>query len=121
MSSELGILVMRDDAVIEVSTNVDTILETIVVIDLECDIKIISSVELLTSVSTGAIFDGGSDIDDVDANASSLATAVSALKFVLPAPLEDPLLPCWTPLSCWPMTVLDCVRALQACKPSYHV
>ena len=50
-----------------------------------------------------------------------LAVVTTDFEFAFPSPLEEPLLSCRVPGICLPMNVLDCTRALQDCKPSYHV
>ena len=51
-----------------------------------------------------------------------LAVVMTASEFILlSVSLEESLLSCCAPCSCWSMTVLDCDRALQAWKPSDHL
>ena len=98
--------------------------EIVAVIGFEFIVKVAYAVEMLAGVWAGVwaglIIGGAPDIG-VEVNASGFAAVMTALEFALLAPLEDSFLCCRAPFSCWLMTVLDCARALQACKPSYHV
>ena len=89
-------------------------------IGLELTFKGACAVEVLAAVSAGATTGGASNPGD-EVNTSGLATVMNTLEFALPSPLEEPLLCCCASFSRWLMTVLDCIRTLHACKPSYHV
>ena len=124
MLVEFRVRDMRAEVVIDVSAvvmlgvsvnilvDLGIIVVTVAVIGFEFVVKVALAVEVLA----GVIIGGG----PAEVKASSLAPVMTALEFALLAPLEDSFLCCRAPFSCWLMTVLDCARALQACKPSYH-
>ena len=53
--------------------------------------------------------------------ANILELAMTALDFAMPTPRDRSAPFCRATFSCWPMTVLDCDRTLQAWMPSCHV
>ena len=96
--------------------NLEIIVVTAVLIGLEFTVKIVCAVKVLA----GAMIGGASDIG-TERNANSLSAIITALNFGLPAPLEESFLCCLSPFSCSLMTIADCPRSLQTCKPSDQV
>ena len=92
----------------------------IVAIATEIGFEFIPKEAYAAGVLTGA-WACASDFIGPEVNASRVAVAMTAVEFAMRAPWEDAFFCSSAPFSCWPTTVLDCVRALQACKPSYHV
>ena len=94
-------------------------------INLSMDARMDAIVEALTVVLACAIIDVVSDIDVgllADVNVSVVSAVVTTSEFIsITASLEYSLLLCRPAVSCWRMPALDCVRALQARMPSYHV
>ena len=97
----------------------EIIVKTVVMIDSESIIEVSSETAVCADVRSGAMIGGAPD--SAEANASAVTPVMMALEFAVPAPLEEPFLRSWALSCCCSMTVLDCARALQACKPSYHV
>ena len=92
-----------------------------VLITVRVDIEVDTLRDALAVKIPGVLPPMGVDIlTAIDAN--KLVAVMTALEFTLSSVLlETPLLSCCAPCSCWPMTLLDCDRALQAWKPSDHL
>ena len=57
--------------------------------------------------------------DEVLADVNVNVCAAALVGFPMPTTLEE--FSCWAAFRCWPLTVLNCDRVLQAWMPSYHV
>ena len=117
---DLRLILIRADvmfgmpAAVMFGVSVDVL--TVTALGLEFVLKSAYAFEALA----GAMIASSLDIAaEVEANGSAGPT--TALEVALPAPLPETLL-CWSaPFICWPLPMLNCARALQACKPSCHV
>ena len=116
----LKFICMCTDEVIGVSAvdvdmdSIEIFAVTTVGIGLDFIVRVASAVKVLGAAGAGVGV--GADV-----RVSGVAAVMTALDFPVPALLEGSLLSCRTSFSCWPMTVLDCAHALQACMPSCHV
>jgi len=83
---------------------------TWVLIDLLAD----TMIDFVTNIDVGAL---------AGVDASMVAAAMADPDFIVTrVSLEDPLrFCCWAARSCWSIAALNCLGALQARMPSYHV
>ena len=117
IDSKLGIAVdMLSDTDV---FNVDT-----PAINLEFMVETVNTGNVMTDMSAIPITDVayGTDVDILaNENANGLAAVRTPLESTLSSPWIDPMPFSLADFPRWSMTVLDRVRALQACMPWYHV
>ena len=95
----------------------DMAVEAAAVIGLKLVVKVVA---VLNGDWADAIISDASAIG-AEVNPSGLTAVMAVLECAFPVPLNKPFSCCRAPFNCCSMTVLDCARALQACKPSCHV
>ena len=76
-------------------------------------------VDILAGKSTDSLLRAGADVL-TNVNFNVLASVMAASEVNLSSSSDMVLLSCCASCSCWPTTVSDCDRALQAWKPSDH-